>query len=215
MGQDITGKVIRRRPNLDKGPNNAVDLRVTEAKRFFDLGVGRVLGIRNFDLYLETVPNIPPILAAENERFPYLIFVESRIGLLRLCKLSGIDFDGDDDIFIPWDSRCQESMSPIWIRAQDGRKNKGKKISECRRLFAPDEVGLTALQGISMYIIYPDVVVDIVSSGGNAIDLPGSIYRTSRRSVACLLKKDGRIKLSWRWDTHANPFYGSASRLIV
>ena len=188
------------------------DLRVIGAKRLFDLGVGRELGIVDFEGYLETIPAIPETLLADNPEFPHLVLVEPRIGLARLCRLGGIDFAGDDNTFVPWSDEYRDSASPIWIRVQDGRKNRNRKVSDCRSAFAPLELGPTALQGVSAYLAHPEIVTDLARPDGHAVDLPGSVHRELREDAAYLNVRYGQTRLHWYWYGNASPDYGSASR---
>ena len=186
------------------------DPRVAQAKRYFDMGVGRELGFADFAKYLETIPEIPEALRADNPEFPYLVLVP-KIGLARLCQLGDIAFAGDDQTFVPWDETYHDPASPVWIRVQDGRRNRNRAISDCRRAFAPGELGLVALQGVSAYLAHPEVVSDIAGPDGHAMDLPSSVRREDRERAAYLSVSDGRARLNWRWHAYAGPGFGSAS----
>ena len=186
------------------------DPRVAQAKRYFDMGVGRELSIVDFEGYLETIPAIPEALKADNPAFPYLVLVP-KIGLARLCQLGGIAFAGDDQTFVPWSDGYRDSASPVWIRVQDGRRNRNRSVSDCRSAFAVGEFGLTALQGVATYLAHPEVVSDFAREGGHAMDLPGSVHREGRERAAYLSVSDGRARLNWRWHAYAGPGFGSAS----
>lgn len=188
------------------------DPRFFQAKRFFDLGVGRELGIADFEGYLETIPAIPEALRADDSAFPHLVLVEPRIGLAKLCRLGGIAFAGDDNTFVPWYEAYRDSATPVWIRVQDGRRNRNRSVSDCRRAFAAGELGLTALQGVSAYLAHPEVVSDFARFDGHAMDMLGSVTPKLRDRAAYLGVEDGQVKLCWLgWGGDAYASHGSAS----
>lgn len=191
----------------------SADLRVIRAKRLFDLGLGRELEMVRFEDYLATIPAIPDELLIEDPDFPHLVLVESRIGVTRLCRLGNITFSGDDQTLVPWDERHQDSTSPVWIRMQDGRRNRDRKVRDCRVVFAPDELGFTALEGVCSYLELSSVVEELRDNqNGHAMDLPGSVHRDNRDYMANLRVNKGQAILHWHWSGHAYPNYGSASR---
>lgn len=184
------------------------DPRVVQAKRFWDIGVGRELGKMSFEEYLKDIPEIPEELAKADKEFPILVLVEPRVGLKRLCDLGGITFDGDDQTFVANDEKQAEFAKPTWIRIQDGRKNRNKTVDACRSGFHEAERGLTALQGVSAYLQHKN----IVQENEHVMDLPGSVRREHRDGAAYLKVWRGRPELGWGWDGYAHPQYGSASR---
>lgn len=189
------------------------DPRVVQVKRLWDLGVGRELGIPDFEAYLVTIPAIPEAFLTEDSHFPHLVLVDPRLGLAKLCALGNIAFSGDDNTFVPWDDECKDPTSPVWIWMQDGRKNRNSSVSDCRTSFAPDECGLTALEGVSSFLQCPTAIEELRNNpNGHAMDLGGSVRRDYRESAAYLCVDDGRAELCWNWDGNANPRYGSASR---
>ena len=191
----------------------ADDLRIIQAKRYWDMRVGLVLGRKSFKYYLADIPIIPDALRAGDQRFPYLVLVEPRIGLAMLCQFGNVIFDGNDHTLMPLDECHADASQPIWIRIQDGRKNRNRRPSDCRQAFAKDEFGLTALQGICAYLQDPAVVTDLnKDSGGHAMDLVGSVYRGSHVGSACLWVENGQARLNWSMNGFANTRYGSASR---
>lgn len=181
---------------------------VVQAKRFWDLGVGRVLGLKDFDAYLATIPEIPGELTKADMEFPTLVLVEPRIGLKRLCGLAGITFTGDDHTFVTHDERRGEFTQPTWVRIQDGRKNRNRVVRDCWKSFSKQERGLTALQGVCAFI--QDQY--LVEEGGHIMDLIGSVRGGNRALAACLGVWGGQPELFWINVGLANPRCGSASR---
>jgi len=189
------------------------DVRETQAKRYWVLGVGTPLRYRSFGQYLANIPEIPEALKADDASFPILVLVEPRIGLKRLCDLGGIEFDADDKSIVGYDDRHAEFAQPTWFRMQDGRKNRNRSVSDCRNAFAEQERGLTALQGVCAYLQHPTVVSEWAKDGAHVMDLPGSIPREGvGGSAACLRVHEGRAKLGWTCNGNATPKCGSASR---
>ena len=183
-----------------------------QAKRYFEMGVGREIGITHFEKYLETIPKTPPQLCLPDKDFPLLVLVEPRLPLKMLCALGNIDFDGDDSTFQPWDAQCRKPRHPIWIRMQPGRKNRGRSVADCRESFTQNELGLTALQGVSAYIQHPKIVTDRGYTDGYAMDLPGSVFHGDRALAAHLRVLHGRAELNWAGiSADPNPDCGSAS----
>lgn len=188
------------------------DIRTAQAKRLWDIGVGRELGEPSFEAYLATLPEIPAALVSDDADYPLLVLVETRVGLKRLCSLGIIEFSGDDETFVEYDERHREFVQPTWIRVQDGRKNRNRAVRDCRTSFAKDERGLTALQGVCTYLHHPQAVTDTDREGGHVTDLSGSVRRVGRGYAAYLRVWRGRAKLDWGFGDGAPPEYGSASR---
>jgi len=211
LGSEIEALIAR----LTSGgvARGAWDIREAQAKRYWDLGVGTALGYPNFAAYLATVPEVPERLEEHGQSFPLLVLVEPRVGLKRLCELANVEFSGGDDTFVAYDERHTEFTKPTWIRIQDGRRNRNRKVSDCRGSFGRRELGLTALQGVCAWCVHGAAeLVDLNGPDGHAMDLPGSVHRGSRGDAAYLHVSDGRAKLRWYWGVIAYPKCGSASR---
>lgn len=188
------------------------DQRVVQAKRLWDLGVGRGLGFKSFEDYLASIPEIGAALLKDDPEFPLLVLVEPRVGLKKLCDLGGIAFDGNDDTFAAYDDRHSEFTQPSWIRVQDGRQNRNRSVRDCRKSFGERELGLTALQGVCAYLQHPQVLSEVSQDGAHVMDFPGSVPRGRRVLAAYLRLCFGRPELRWNWDDSALPEFGSASR---
>ena len=189
------------------------DPRVIQAKRYWDLGAGQKLDKKSFKEYLAEIPEIPAGLLSDDPAYPYLVLVEPRIGLTKLCRLGNVAYEGDDNTFVPYDDRHADPTQPSWTRIQDGRRNRNRPSNECRQSFAKDELGNTGLIGVCAYLQHPGVVTDLYQGDkGHAMDLPGSVRRGKRDQSLCLYVQDGRAELIWYFNDSASPRYGSASR---
>jgi hypothetical protein len=187
------------------------DIREVQAKRYWDLGVGRELGFSSFEAYLASIPQLPTAFNVDNTEFPIRVLVETRIGLKRLCEIGNIAFEGNDETFIAYDERYSEFKQPTWIRIQDGRKNRNRSVKDCRKNFAKYERGLTALRGVCAYLQHAEVVSEWTKDGAHVMDLSGSVLSEIRGFAAFLGVDEGRAKLYWHWLDFARSKYGSAS----
>ena len=187
---------------------NTRDIRVAQAKRYWDLGVGRKLGFASFEAYLTAIPEIPAALLQDDPEFPILLLVEPRLGLKKLCGLVNLAFDGDDKTFVVY-----RGALPVlaWIRVQDGRRNRYRSACACRKSFGRHEIGLTALQGVCLYVQNPGLWSDLSDTDGHALDLAGSVKCDITFSAACLIVRSGRAWLDWHVDDDSNVKFGSAS----
>lgn len=191
-----------------------VETRIIQAERYWDLSVGLELGFVNFKAYLKTIPKISEALFAADFRFPLLILVEPRIGLTKLCRLGNINFPGDDKTFVLWsdEPEYKNPTSPVWIRMQDGSRNRNYQLRGCRPSFMPDELGLTALEGVCSYIECPAIIKDIEEPDAHNMDLAGSVHRDYYDLASYLSIQRGRAYLLWRWSGQVGPMDGLASR---
>jgi len=197
------------------------DPRKAQAKRLWDKGFN-IIGdgvkdpvsgclrfpvAENFEQYLATIPQIPEALMAADERFPLLILVDARHGITESCKFAGLKYNGDDRTFEDFDPKKVRTSQVYWMHCQDGRKNRGKSVKTCRENFAKDEIGLTAMEGVALYIQNSKVIK------GHFLDLAGSVHRESHDYVASLGDWRDEPGLVWSWHGGADPFCGAASRL--
>jgi len=210
IGREVEELIRRLTSGGVAGKSNG--LREARAKRLWDVGIGKDVGCSDFASYLAGIPEIPAALAEDDADFPLLVLVEPRIGLARLCERAGVALSGDDETFIACDEAHHEFTQPAWIRIQDGRKNRGRNVIDCRQSFHVDERGLTALQGVCAYVQHPEMVGDALSPDAQLLDLPGSIPRAFPRNAAWLAVWHGRPELCWRWVGGADSKCGSASR---
>ncbi|MBU2613702.1 hypothetical protein KJ925_04595 [Patescibacteria group bacterium] len=177
-----------------------------QGQKLWARGFGRALGYPTLNAYRESLPmpKTPP--RRISKRFPIPLLVEARVGLIDTCRLAGLLYDGSEETFVAYDKRRKTITSPYWIRLQDGRMHRGRSARECRKRFARDEVGLTAFEGVALYLQDPTVVERFF------VDLPGSVHRRNPDSEAFLGEWDGIPGLYWAWNDHPHPECGSASR---
>lgn len=183
------------------------DPREAQAKRLYDKGL--FADVQSFADFLATIPEISGALKADNDRFPELVLVDMRLPISKICELLGIEFLGNDDSYADFDPKTAKTDKIYWIRAQDGRKNKGKTVRACRWSFTEDEVGLSVYEGLALF------VQNLKGLKGRAIDLPGSGLRGLRGNAAYLNWFHERPRLYWYRDGDENAPYGSASRLNI
>ena len=180
------------------------DLREAQAKCLWDKGFGEKFD--SFESFLSTIPEIPEKLKSDDQRFPLLVLVDARLGVTKSCGLAGLKYAGNNQTFEDFDPKKARTEQVYWMRARDGRKNLGKTIKTCRENFSQNEIGLTALEGVALYLQNPKVI------NGHCLDLPGSVPRGGRGTVAGLGYWDDGPGLRWYSGAVADPHYGSASR---
>lgn len=181
------------------------DPRIAQAKVLWDKGWGRELKIDSFDAYLAMIPEVPETLTSD-DRFPELVLVDSRIGIVKTCELLSIYFGGNDQTFEDFDLKKTRAEKVYWMRAQDGKKNRNKSISTSRSAFASDELGLTVHEGLAFFVQNPETFRKW------GMDLIGSVRCDRRDYAAWLGWFSGRPGLRWDFDGRGSPGYGSASR---
>jgi hypothetical protein len=180
------------------------DTREAQAKLLYLWGFG---GNCEFADFLTSIPEIPERLKADNDRFPELVLVDTRLPISKICELLGIELFGDDETYVDFDPTTAKTDEVYWIRAQDGLKNKGKSVRACRESFTEDEVGLSVYEGLALFVQNPKALK------GRATDLPGSVHSGQRAYAAFLVWYHGRPKLSWPTDGGGFAGDGPASRL--
>ncbi|MBI4276274.1 hypothetical protein HY629_00330 [Candidatus Uhrbacteria bacterium] len=179
--------------------------RLKQAKTLFDKGWGEAPGYTTLDQYLDTIPDAPPQPEQWKGRFDRLVLVDDRIPLTKACQLAELKFDGDDQTFVQFDSSVP-APGVYWIYANDGRQNSGLIIDSCRAAFRSDERGLTAIEGISLYIH------DSTSIQNHTMDLTGSVRAIRSNDTAFLGDWGGGPQLEWRFSGSAILNCGTASR---
>lgn len=197
-------ELIRRLTSGGVGPQSDDSL-ITQAKKLWDKGFGRELG-KSFYEYEDSIPDIPPELVAHDERFPHLVLVDTRLGIVETCELLGVNYlDGDMTKFEDFDPQKTKSGA-YWIRVQDGKKNNGKSVRACRERFTTDELGLTVHEALALLAQNPETLRNW------GMDLPGSVNRENCDDSACLGWHEEHPELYWSSLDKGNSGYGTASR---
>ncbi len=184
------------------------DPRVIQAKRLFDLGWGRELGIDRFEDYLETVPEIPESLLANDPDFPLLGLDDPRVGLSRSCEMAGVQLKGlgySNEDAVPCDKRHADLTEPYWFRAHDGRKNRNLNPSDCRAEAKAPIFAMTAQVGLITFVHYSNVIKE----GGHILYCPGTLHREWPALCAYLEVWSEQPKLGLNRYGIADPSYGS------
>lgn len=199
--------LIMRLQSGGVGPKSD-DPREIQAKRLWDKGFGREQGFDSFDAYLATIPEIPEAYMAPDDRFPELVLVDARLGLEKTCELLGVDFDYEDQSFEDFDPKKARTDKVYWIRAKNSEKIRRKSVCVRSVQFtnAGCELGLTAHEGVALLAQNPE------GFRGCAMDLPGSVMRDDRMSVAFLHWVRERPELFCHFHDHDSSSCGSAFR---
>lgn len=197
-----------------KFTNTFADVHLAKARKVWNQLGKRVLG-GTFKKYLNGTDNLEAIPTLPNWPSVYLtdfdreVLVDGRvidrIGLTEACRLAGLAYVRGDDALVPYEPACAET-GVRWMRAQSGRKNRNRKVVDCRETFEKYEVGMAADEGLFTYVDDARVI------DGHVMDLPGSVPRGNREDVAYLGVIGGKPKLSWYWEGNSDPKYGSATR---
>lgn len=184
--------------------------RVVQAQCLWDKGFGQ--SFDSFEAYLATIPEIPEKLMTNDERFPLLVLVDARLGVQKSCEFAGLRFDGGDEAIIDFYPKRGRTSKVYWMRCQDGRKNQGRSIKNCRKNLASDELGLTAIEGIALYIQNVKVIRE------HYLELAGSVLCGGQRRRTHEVVYLGRcwpgesgLRLIYHDAVESN--YGTASRL--
>jgi hypothetical protein len=157
------------------------DPRTVQAKKWWDAGVGRELGIRSFKEYLATIPEIPASLAEQRYDFPLLVLVERRLCTIVAARFAGLKYGElgyTDGTLVPVDGRHMLPEEPFWIRAHDGGPNLDRKPSVCLAECIGDRFAGTDSVGIAIHLVH--------GKRGHVMDLPGSVRAVHREYCACV-----------------------------
>ncbi len=196
-----------------KGGGPDVDIRTRQAKTLWDKGFGEVLGFKSFEQYLEAITEMPERPEDLPDHFQPIL-VDQRIfrseelgGLVKVCELLGVTFNGDNTTFEPHNPEHVVKDSVYWMWCQDGKQNQGKSVKACRTQFTKaSEIGLSAMEGLAILAQNPDVL------NSHYMDLPSSVRSDGREHCAYLRLWSGGPGLGWGWGDGVHSGYGSASR---
>jgi hypothetical protein len=191
------------------------DVRVQQAKRLWDKGMGRTrfgskADYKSFEGYLATIPEIPAGLLPHDPEFPLLVLVDPRLGLAKSCKRFNIKFEelgySDADV-ASCDDRHATPSQPHWVRVHDGRKNHNRAPNDYRKDYTEDEVyAMTAMVAIHAFVQYPG----IIEAGVHILGCHGSVHAENRDHCAYLEAWFGFVRLYVNGSTEVGyPGYGS------
>ena len=194
----------------------AEELRKLQAKRLWDKGFGEVLGYASFEAYYIGIPLPPARRPQDLSNYFQLILVDARIfrskqygGLVKVCELLGVTFNGTNSTIIPYNSEYEVKDSVYWMWCQDGQVNRDKCIRTCVDQFAQSgEISLNIMEGLAIFVQNPSVIK------GHYMDLPSSVRSTEPGYSVCMGLWDGEPELDWKWVDDPDSFCGSASRWI-
>ena len=155
-----------------------------QAEILWNKGFGRQIGCRSFTAYVRSIPELPERPENLPQHFKPVL-VDTRIvrseqygGLVKVCKLLGVAFDGDNSSFIPYDPKHEVKEDVYWMWCQDGKQNQGKSVRTCRTQFKETkEIGLT---------VQPGDVFHVHSAGGGGWGDPGQRSKQDRERDRCL-----------------------------
>jgi len=186
------------------------DVRAVQAKVLWDKGWGKELGYGTFSDYLATIPEAPPFPEKYDERFPILTLVDARPGIGTSCDLAWVGH-GDDTDYADFESAESRDRKVYWIRCQDGQRNHGRNVLDCRRSFATDERGLTPTEGVALFAQRPQAI----DAGTHSMDLPGCSDPETDGLIPNLCEDwNLRPHIFWRYAELHLKDHGSASRGI-
>jgi len=178
--------------------------RIAQAKTLWNKGFGRAFD--SFDAYLATIPDVPEELRPHDERFQYLILVDARLGLKKSCELAGGKSHEDEQSLRHFGPARTSEV--YWMRCLSGRCNRGKSARRCYIRCSeecPGGMGLTAIEGVALYIQNPDVIE------GYYINLIASHTHVGSNVAVLGRWRDG-LSLSYRNEYDEHPDFGSAYR---
>ncbi len=171
------------------------------ARSLLDLGYHKALG-QAAGAYADALPKPAWDPALAEEGYDRLILLDPRVPLDVPLK------HGNLAHHMPHarleDVAAAGPPQPRWLQVQDGARYRGRAVRDAVAAFAPDERGLTVLEGVALVLQHPDVLAD-----DRGVDLPGS--RAHGLGVPCIATWYGRTGLFARPETIASPLYGAAS----
>jgi hypothetical protein len=102
----------------------STEIRRSQAKRYWDQQYGLELGMTSFEAYLETIPEIPEGLQADDPILPYLALDDPRVPLVTRCANAGVWYELRNgrqklEYLEGRDVRHFTPKRPYWFRAQN------------------------------------------------------------------------------------------------
>jgi hypothetical protein len=209
------GELERTTRELEARFTNVRELQALRSYTAFGdaLGAPNAMAYLNGTDNLEGVMEIPKFPEEQMAHFDDTLLVDQRIleghdrsvGMVETCRLAGLVYGGNNETFVLRDPKLIRT-GLYWCRFQNGRRNHGRKPSECRESFEKFEIGASAMLGIARYV-QDDVVL-----WKHYMDCVESVLAADRDYCAVLGVWCGGPELRWYWDgDDAVPLCGSAS----
>lgn len=185
-------------------------MRCMQAKCLWDKGFGLALGMRSFDDYLKTIPEIPESLHKHDSLFEYLSLADPRLNLVMACALIRIELTKRaylKGVATPFDERHTDIATPFWFRHNGGWNNRNRRPDHCRDECIGDILAGTATTGVFAYFHSQQ----ILKKGMFELVLPGSVRRTGKYTYSVSLSaSSGRPKLfAYKGLKTANQYSGT------
>ena len=150
----------------------------------------------------EFIKSIPEPKIKTSKDFNKILLVIPMIDLKKQLELTNIKLN----VNINKININNTHTKPYWIIFQDGSKNRGKSPNFCLDNLNNNEKGLNIIEGISMYLQYPEVVDD------HSVDLIGSKYGNECNTT--IYKWNDKVMISAICSDISDSMCGSATCLI-
>lgn len=174
------------------------DMRVSQAKVFWDAGLGIIIGFASFEAYLETIPPIPTWPDGWLTRFELVVLVDKRLKLHDFLDVCGID--GDAKVR-KTSKRRSERLGEYkdgdfyWIRCQKGDCFRSLTGFSSLARFGEDEVGLDIYETVSMVLQRPGTFQGYPAYGGSLAVLGDSHTYNSTSCFEISSSRTGDLRL--------------------
>lgn len=170
--------------------------RLVQARRLWDQGFGKELGMTDFATYCQGIPAVPVALLAADPEFPILLLVDARVSVAAATRLLGISMKGNEQT--EHMKELKETTAAYWIRCQEGIRYRGQSVKETETGLSGSEQGLSLREGIALVARHRSVIES------QYLDLPGSLHEGFDNSTACLGIWDEKREVRFRWRDHAD-----------
>lgn len=168
--------------------------------QIIQLAIPKALGLTE-QAYRSSLPQPASDSEAAALGFDLLVLVEPRVDFWIQLQHANIANYLSPEV-LPDPVRSVTTRA-YWLQVEAGKRHLGRTVREAEAAFLPGERGLTALEGVSLIVQYPEILEV------RCLDLSGS--RTSGGEVPCLGVWYNRVGLFARRDDVASPIYGTAT----
>lgn len=164
-----------------------------QAKKYVDLGFHKELNLTEQE-YFNSLPKSFPQSMSGRGRFEKPILVETRISLVKLAALTGIEDQSMQDFksfhLRDWEGDPKKFKTPrqpytTWVC--DGERNSNINVGTIRSNLKEDERMTTLLDGIALYVSHPEIleICDIVL-GGTVYEPNYTLWLGEWYAIPCL-----------------------------